>query len=55
MICMFDCPLGPRCANYRVARAIAPRTDRIYECNRTDDRLEKRFLIYLWGASIYIC
>ena len=25
----------PRCANYRMARVVAPTTGRIYECNRT--------------------
>ena len=48
-----DVTLGPRCANYRMARALAPITGRIYECNRTDDRVGKSFAHCLWGESIY--
>ena len=31
----------------------APITGRIYECNRTDDRVGKSFAHCLWGESIY--
>ena len=33
----------------------APITGRIYECNRTDDRVGKSFAHCLWGESIYAC
>ena len=36
-----------------MARALAPITGRIYECNRTDDRVGKSVAHCLWGESIY--
>jgi hypothetical protein len=45
-------PLQPL-DDYRVARAIEPKTGRIYECNCADDRVRKSFAHYLWGESTY--
>lgn len=45
----------PHCANYKMALAVKPKTELIYECNRTDDSMGKSFTHYLRGESIYTC
>ena len=44
---------GPRCANYRVASEVEPKTGRIYECNRADDRCKRKALLTTCGESPY--